>query len=117
MNRTEPFYAAFSGMIASDNAALVKGYYEYGLEELRQLLRKQFADNNLLLEERYKTIPSHITTIRIPDKLNNPSTFIKYIEKDNEFGKMQVEGLELVFHNWYDSKKTILASMDLHSKL
>ncbi len=39
-DKIEPFYIAFSGMVASENAALVKGYYEYGLEKLRIILRK-----------------------------------------------------------------------------
>lgn len=112
-DKINPFYIKFKGITASDNALLIKGYYEYGLEELRQLLRKKFANNNLSLEERYKTISSHITVMRIPDKLSNPNAIVKSIKRNIEFGEMQVNSLELVFHNWYDSKKTLLANFSL----
>ncbi len=113
----EPFYIEFCGMTASDNAVLVKGYYEYELEKLRQLLRKNFAKNHLLLEERYETFSSHITVVRIPDKLTNPSQFITCIQTDDNFGTMKVDSIEFVFHNWYDSQKTVLSRFELHSKL
>ena len=73
-----------------------------------------FGTNNLKLEERYKTISVHITIARIKDKLKNPEKYISFIEneKDTNFGKMKVESMELIFHNWYDTKKQILTRVD-----
>ncbi len=113
----EPFHIEFRGMTASDNAVLVKGYYEYGLEKLRRLLRKIFAEKHLLLEERYETFSSHITVVRIPDKLTNPDKFITCIQTDDNFGTMKVDSFEFVFHNWYDSQKTVLSRFNLLANL
>lgn len=108
-----PFCIEFEGMTASDNAAMVKGFYEADLENLRILIRHAFVAKSLLLEERYETISSHITMARIPIKLQNPKAFVDYIMEPVYFGTMKVNSLELVFHNWYDSKKTVLAKFPL----
>ncbi len=113
----EPFYIEFRGVTASDNAVLVKGYYEYGLEKLRRLLRKNFTKKHLLLEERYETFSSHITVVRIPDKLTHSNKFITCIQSDDNFGTMKVGSIELVFHNWYDSRKTVLSRFNLSTNL
>ena len=107
------FSVEFEGMTASDNAAMVKGFYEADLENFRVLIRNAFAEKSLLLEERYQTISSHITVARIPIKLQNPKAFVDYIMEPLSFGIMKIDSLELVFHNWYDSKKTVLAKFPL----
>jgi len=112
-DRVRPFWIEFNGITASDNAVLVCGYYEYGLEEIRQSVRKALSDRNLILEERYQTISAHITVARIPEKLNCQEQFLKQMNKEIRFGRMEVDSLELTFHNWYDSKKTKLADIGL----
>ena len=69
--------------------------------------------NNLKLEERYKTISSHITIARLKNKLNNPEKFISFVEQKNYFGKMKVESIELCYHNWYDTQKQVLLNIKL----
>lgn len=107
------FSIEFSGMTASDNAALVCGYYEYELERLRCNIRSGLSENGLTLEERYKTFSAHTTVIRTPKKLLYPNKYIRQIEQAPGFGAMLVSSLELVYHNWYDSKKTSLAQFEL----
>ena len=109
-----PFYIAFDGMTASDNAAMVKGYYEYELERFRKLLRQSLNEQSLLLEERYETFSSHITTVRIPVKLAKPRAFVEYIKQPVYFGMMKVNSLELVFHDWYDAQKIVLSQFLLY---
>ena len=111
--KMQPFQIALQGTTVSDNVVLVNGYYEKGLEELRQLLRKELHQNNLVLEERYETFSAHVSVARIPQKLMKAEHFLQEAINDMEFGKMQVEMMELVFHNWYDSKKTILSQIEL----
>ena len=103
----KPFEIEFDGLTASDNAVLVKGFYDNELQKFRELLRENLIKNNLKLEERYKTISSHITIARFKEKLKNPDKFISFIENENKnyFGKMKVNYFELCFHNWYDTKK------------
>lgn len=108
-----PFNLGFFGLCASDNAILVRGYYESGLEQLRQKVRGALAAHDLPLEERYQTISSHITVARIPTRLHHPSEVLDFVGQDVPFGKMKVEAVELVFHNWYDSQKHILDTIPL----
>lgn len=115
-DKVKSFCIDFKGVTASDNAVLACGYYEYGLEEIRQSVRKALSKNNLILEERYQTISAHITVARIPQRLENQEQFLKHIKKEIRFGKMEVDSLELTFHNWYDSKKTKLADISLREK-
>lgn len=109
-----PFIVEFEGMTSSDNAAMAKGFYEVDLENFRIMIRRAFAQKSLPLEERYQTISSHITVARIPVKLQNPKAFVDYIMELVSFGTMKIDSMELVFHNWYDSKKTVLAKFPLH---
>lgn len=110
---SKAFSIEFSGMTASDNAALVCGYYEYELERLRNDIRAALSKNGLTLEERYKTFSSHVTVVRTPKKLIHPDEYIRLIGEAPKFGKMLVSSMELVYHNWYDSKKTALARFEM----
>lgn len=109
----KPFHIDFRGVTASDNAVLACGYYEDGLEELRRTVRSALTERNLALEERYKSISSHITIARIPERLTQPERFLGLIERDVCFGRAEVDSVELSFHNWYDSEKTKLAEFSL----
>ena len=109
----KPFEIEFDGLTASDNAILVKGFYDNELQKFRELLRESLIKNNLKLEERYKTISSHITIARNKELLKNPEKIMEFIEKDYYFGKMKVESIELSFHNWYDTKKKVIEKIYL----
>lgn len=108
-----PFQIDFVGLTASDGALLVCGYYERGLETLRELLRSSLAAKNLALEERYKTSSAHITVARFIKKIGSPERFLRFCNYGPQFGTMRVSSVELVYHNWYDSKKTTLARFGL----
>ena len=82
------FEILFDGMTASDNVALVKGYYEESLEVFRKMLRDNLKQQGLPLEERYETFSSHISVARIPNKLKNPNEYIDFILGDLPFEKI-----------------------------
>ena len=109
------FEILFDGMTASDNAVLVRGYYEEALEQFRKMLRDKLKQQGLILEERYETFSSHISVARIRNKLKKPKEYIDFISRDYNFGIMKVESLEVCFHNWYDSQKTILREIQLRN--
>ena len=111
-----PFQITLDGAAASDNAVMIKGYYEEELERLRVSLRKELAEQGLLLEERYQTFSAHVTAVRIPKRLEHAAEFLSHIETERAFGQMKAEALELVFHNWYDSKKTVLDRVKLKER-
>lgn len=109
------FKILFDGMTASDNVTMVKGYYEEPLELFRKRLRNSFKQRGVLLEERYETFSSHISVARIPNKLKNPNEYIDFIGRNCTFGIMKVTSFEICFHNWYDSKKTVLKEIKLRT--
>ena len=109
------FEILFDGMTASDNVALVKGYYEESLEVFRKMLRDNLKQQGLPLEERYETFSSHISVARIPNKLKNPNEYIDFIGRNCTFGIMKVKSFEICFHNWYDSQKTVLREIRLRT--
>ena len=109
----KPFKIELNGLTASDNAIMVKGYYEYELQKFRELLRKSLKEKGLDLEERYETISSRVTVMRVPDKFENPKELIKFIEQESMFGIMNIDSFELSFHNWYDTKKEVLLNIKL----
>ena len=115
ISEIKPFKIEFNGLTASDNAVMVKGFYEYELQKFREAFRKALKDKGLTLEERYETISSHVTIMRIADKLENPNDFSKFIEHEQErmFGIMNINSFELSFHNWYDTKKEVLLNIEL----
>ena len=113
IKQIKPFKIEFKGLTMSDNAIMIKGYYEYELEKFREILRKTLRESGLIFEERYETISCHITISRVPDKINNPDDLIKFIEKEKMFGVIEVDSFELSLHNWYDTKKEVLSIIKL----
>ena len=108
-----PFKIRFDGLTASDNAILVRGYYDDQLMVFRQKLRDMLKQRGLSLEERYKTISSHATIARLHSKYQNPERLLDYIEKPRSFGTMTVSSMEISFHNWYDTRKEVLSAIEL----
>ena len=108
-----PFEIKFDGLTASDNAVLVRGYYDDQLMVFRQRLRDMLKQRGLSLEERYKTISSHVTIARLHSKFQNPERLLDYIEKPRSFGTMTVSNMEIAFHNWYDTRKEVLSVVEL----
>lgn len=108
-----PFRIRFDGLTMNDNVVMVKGYYEEALETFRRHFRQRLRENGLSLEERYETYSAHISVVRIPVRLTRPERFVERIADKNYFGEMEVSSFELTFHNWYDSKKKLLAEIVL----
>ena len=108
-----PFKIEFDGLTASDNAIMVRGYYDDQLMVFRQKLRDMLKQRGLSLEERYKTISSHVTIARLLSKYQNPEKLLDYIEKPRSFGNMTVSNMEISFHNWYDTRKEVLSTIEL----
>lgn len=111
----EPFSISLCGIVPSESAILVKGYYEAALTQIRQRIRKALRDERLPLEERYETISAHVTIARFAEKLQNRAELSQILSANTarDFGEFQVRDLQLVYHNWYDSQKTILAEYRL----
>ena len=111
--KISPFPIEFKGLTASDNAVMVKGYYQEELLWFREDLRESFAQRGLKLEERYKTISSHVTISRLPERYQNAEALLNYIKQPRAFGTMNVHSMEVSFHNWYDTRKEVLSVINL----
>ncbi len=112
-NSIKPFEIEFDGLTASDNAVMVRGFYESALQSLREKLRQEIRSRGLTLDERYETFSSHVTIARLCDKYSEPQKILSFVNTPISFGKMSVSSLEICFHSWCDSKKKVLCEIPL----
>ena len=113
---TASFPVFLRGLTASENAVLVKGYYHFGtLDGLRARLREALAQGGLPARERYGTRSCHLTAMRLAAPVSDPSAFLNALRQleDHPLGVFPVCQAELVYHDWYDARKQILASFPL----
>ena len=98
------------GLIASNDAILVKGFYENIMNQIRKELRNKMKENNLKNDERYKTMSSHITIARFKEPLKNRDKLLETLKmyEQYDFGEFYVSNIEFVYHNWYDSKRELI---------
>lgn len=103
-----PFKLHFQGITASPAGILAQGYPDGMLNLLRKNLRSLFKKSGLesSFDTRYAIVAAHATIMRFKKPLNNPAKFIEVIEeyRNHEFGSTHVEGIELVFNDWYQRK-------------
>lgn len=111
--RARPFAVEFDGMTASSSVLMVKGFYADGLAQVRAAVRRELTRCGLAPEERCQTVSAHISAARVTDRLRAPQALLDFLARPAYFGEMNVETLELVFHDWYDSQKTVLARFPL----
>lgn len=107
---TRPFKIRLKGLITSDGAIMVKGYYENEMNSIRENLREYIENNAIKNDEKYKTISSHITICRFKEKINNRSALLDFVKNyaEYDFGSFEVSIFELTYHNGYYSKKEVL---------
>ena len=110
LKNIKKFKIQCKGIIVSDGAILVKGYYENIMNQIREELRRKIEENNLKNDERYRTISSHITIARFKKPLKNRKKFLETIKNYEQynFGEFEVSNIEFVYHNWYDSKRELI---------
>lgn len=103
----------FRGVTASPSAIMIQGFLpDETLNDLRNILRTNFKNSDLKLsiDSRYSISAAHSTVMRFQEKLQNPKKLIEIMEeyRDYDFGKFDVEKLELVYNDWYQREnKTI----------
>ena len=113
---TASFPVFLRGLTASESAVLVKGYYHSGtLDGLRARLREALAQGGLPARERYGTRSCHLTAMRLAAPVSDTSAFLNALRQleDHPLGVFPVCQAELVYHDWYDARKQILASFPL----
>lgn len=105
-----PFAINFRGLAISKAAVLVCGYYEDAFWQLRQRLRQAIDESILPHDERYPAQTAHITIARFRQPLARAQALLDFIEHEQQadYGSITVRQVELVYHNWFDSKKELL---------
>lgn len=104
------FDIQLKGMLLSEGCIMVKGFYPKEMEKIRQQLRAHITEFGLTLDERYPTMSSHITVGRFRKPLSHREMLLRQIGElaEYDFGTFTVSEVELVCHNWYDSKKEVI---------
>lgn len=111
IKNVKPLEIEFKGAVASDGAILIKGYYQDEFEMLRQKIRAEIDKSILPHDERYPARSCHMTVSRFRKQIKNRDKLQEKIMeyRNSYFGALKVKKIELVCHNWFDSKKEILA--------
>ena len=100
------FDISFNGITAAGSSIMLQGFPSNdNINTIRNNLRRHFKTSNLQhsIDKRYPIKTAHSTVIRFKEKLNDPKSFAKLLEKyrDYNFGATEVTELEFVFNDWY----------------
>ncbi len=107
------FSINFKGITASESGVMIKGFMSNEtLNEIRDNLRLNFRNSNLeqSLDKRYSIQTAHSTVVRFRSEVKRKQEFIDTIEqyRNFEFGKFNVNKLELVGNDWYQRKEKVI---------
>ena len=113
----EQFPLRLCGPVFSRAAGLLAGYDDDILISIRNEIRRLMAKRGLRNDERYESRSAHVTFCRFRSPLKDPTGFVSLIDacRDLHLGSEQVGCMELVEHDWYNSKATkrVIASFTL----
>jgi 2'-5' RNA ligase len=103
---TPPFAISIRGVTLTPAAVLAQGFPCDGtLASLRDRLRQALALRGLgdALDRRYRLVTAHMTLIRFAAPLRDGPRFVGALSpgRATDFGVTRVDGLELVFGDWY----------------
>jgi 2'-5' RNA ligase len=104
----EPFEILFSGIVFTREAGLIRGYDGDRLIDMRTRIREAMKEIGMANDERYKSESAHCTFFRFRETLQNPEEFARSIERQRktELGKERINHLDLVEHDWYNTKSS-----------
>lgn len=113
-----PIRLDLRGVAASEGAILVCGYEDGTLTRLRESLRAAMRQGPLPLDERFFARTFHLTCARFVRPLTRRDALLSLLRESEQepFGHLVVTDLQLVCHDWYDRRKTLLARIPLQGK-
>ena len=111
----------FNGITTSDAAIMLQGFpMNNSLNKLRNNLRNNFKSSSLeqSIDKRYSIITAHSTVIRFSEKIKDSAKFMEILEKYRQynFGRFEVENIELVYNDWYHREKFVQQLMSFNIK-
>ena len=107
------FSINFKGITASESGVMIKGFMNNNtLNEIRDNLRLNFRNSNLeqSLDKRYSIQTAHSTVVRFSSGVKRMQEFLDTLDqyRNYEFGKFNVNTLELVGNDWYQRKEKVI---------
>ncbi|RVT76549.1 mutarotase [Flavobacterium sufflavum] len=99
-----------NGITASNSTIMIQGFpTNESLNSFRDSLRKAFKNTNLeqSIDSRYTLFTAHISVCRFRKPIADTTKLISLLEKyrNEDFGKFEVNKLELVYNDWYQRKE------------
>lgn len=100
----------FNGITASNSAIMIQGFpTNDSLNSFRNLLRNAFQNSHLeqSIDSRYILFTAHSTICRFRKSIVDTKKIISLLEdyRMYDFGKFEVNELELVYNDWYQKKQ------------
>ena len=110
-----PIRLELRGVAASEGAVLVCGYEDGTLTRLRESLREAMRKGPLPLDERFFARTFHLTCARFIRPLSRRDALLSLLRASEQepFGHLLATDLQLVCHDWYDRRKTVLSRFSL----
>ena len=99
----------------TDKTVLVKGFPEDTMQQIKQKIRETLNRYNISNNEPYKDDMYHLSLARFKSRIVNREKLIKFVEENynNDFGSFDVSEVELIYHDWYDTKREVLGKISL----
>ena len=117
LSNVKKFKISCKGLMFTETAILVKGYPEKTMNEIRKNIRETLYKNNISHIEKYKDDICHLSLGRFKNRITNREKLIQFVD-DNynyDFGSFDVSEVELLCHDWYDTKKDVFEKFKLLS--
>lgn len=107
------FSINFKGITASESGVMIRGFmHNETLNEIRDNLRINFRSSDLeqSIDKRYSIQTAHSTVVRFRSGVKRKQDFLDTMEhyRNYEFGKFNVNTLELVGNDWYQRKEKVI---------
>lgn len=103
------------GLMFTEKTILVKGFPEETMNEIRNNIRETLYKNNIIHTEKYKDDICHMSLARFKNRIINREKLIQFVN-DNynyDFGTFDVSEVELICHDWYDTKRDLFEKFKL----
>lgn len=109
------FTISCKGLMLTDRTILVKGYPERTMNDIRKKIRETLYKNDISYTELYKDDICHLSLVRFKNKIANREKLVKFVTDnyDYNFGLFDVSEVELICHDWYDTKRDIFDRIKL----
>jgi len=104
------FKIIYRGVTASPQTVIIQGFpCDDSLQRLRDELRARLKELGLAgqLDKRFRIVAAHLTVMRFVTPLPDWQPLARCLEahRDTDFGEMNVTTLQLIFSDWYMSRR------------